>query len=52
MLGWLDALHERTAGMIAGGRVVSIPVVGHMPFFENPAPSFAAALDFLEAPRA
>lgn len=42
---------ERMAGMIAGARVVPIPAAGHMPFFENPAPSFGAALDFLGAAR-
>ena len=42
---------ERLAGMIAGSRVVPIPAAGHMPFFENPAPSFGAALEFLGASR-
>jgi pimeloyl-ACP methyl ester carboxylesterase len=29
--------------------VVEIPDAGHMPFFENPEPSFTAALTFLDA---
>lgn len=40
---------ERTAALIAKARVVRIPESGHMPFFENPEPTFAAALDFLES---
>ena len=41
---------ERTAALITGARVVPIPAAGHMPFFENPEPSFGAALEFLDAP--
>lgn len=40
---------ERTAALIPGARVLRIPESGHMPFFENPEPTFAAALDFLES---
>ncbi len=38
---------EANATLIPQGRVVRIPEAGHMPFFEHPAPTFAAALDFL-----
>lgn len=41
---------ERSAALIPHARVVAIPEAGHMPFFENPAPSFEAALEFLDAP--
>lgn len=34
--------------LIAGARLVVIDSAGHMPFFENPEPTFAAALAFLE----
>jgi pimeloyl-ACP methyl ester carboxylesterase len=40
---------ERSAALIPDARVVAIPEAGHMPFFENPGPSFAAALEFLDA---
>ena len=40
---------EQTSRLIAGARVVPIPAAGHMPFFENPEPTFAAALGFLDA---
>ena len=40
---------ERSAALIPNARVVAIPEAGHMPFFENPAPSFDAALGFLDA---
>ncbi len=39
---------ERTAQLVPGARLAVIPQAGHMPFFENPEPSFAAALDFLD----
>jgi pimeloyl-ACP methyl ester carboxylesterase len=35
-----------SAALIPRARVVAIPEAGHMPFFENPEPTFAAALDF------
>lgn len=38
-----------SAAIIPHARVVAIPDAGHMPFFENPEPSFAAALAFLDA---
>jgi len=38
---------EANATLIPQGRVVRIPEAGHMPFFEHPEPTFAAALDFL-----
>jgi len=38
---------EANAALIANARVVRIPEAGHMPFFEHPEPTFAAALDFL-----
>lgn len=41
---------ERTAALIPGARLVRIPEAGHMPFFENPEPAFAAALGFLDGP--
>ncbi len=41
---------EASATLIAGARVVAIPEAGHMPFFENPEPTFGAALAFLDAP--
>ncbi len=37
-----------SATLIPGARVVAIPGAGHMPFFENPEPTFAAALAFLD----
>ena len=37
-----------SAALIPRARVVAIPEAGHMPFFENPEPTFAAALDFLD----
>jgi proline iminopeptidase len=40
---------ERSARLIPDARLVVIPEAGHMPFFENPAPSFGAALEFLDA---
>jgi proline iminopeptidase len=40
---------ERSAQLIPGARLVVIPEAGHMPFFENPAPSFGAAIEFLDA---
>lgn len=40
---------ERSAALIPNARVVAIPEAGHMPFFENPGPTFAAALEFLDA---
>ena len=43
---------ERSAALMPNARVVAIPEAGHMPFFENPAPSFDAALAFLDAPEA
>jgi len=43
---------ERTATLIPTARVMAIPEAGHMPFFENPEPSFSAALAFLDAPEA
>lgn len=39
---------EQLARLIPGSRLVPIPEAGHMPFFENPEPSFAAALEFLD----
>lgn len=39
-----------TAALVAGARVVEIPGAGHMPFFENPEPSFGAAIAFLDEP--
>lgn len=39
-----------TAALIPGARVVEIPEAGHMPFFENPEPSFSAAIGFLDEP--
>lgn len=41
---------HRSAALIPRARVVEIPEAGHMPFFENPDPSFRAALGFLDAP--
>ena len=41
---------EHSAALIMNARVVAIPEAGHMPFFENPEPTFAAALSFLDAP--
>lgn len=38
-----------TAAQIPGARVVPIAAAGHMPFFEDPEPAFAAALGFLDA---
>lgn len=38
------------AALIPGATVVTIDAAGHMPFFENPEPTFAAALGFLDAP--
>ncbi len=38
---------EASAALIPNARVVRIPEAGHMPFFEHPEPTFAAALDFL-----
>ena len=43
---------ERSAALIPDARAIAIPEAGHMPFFENPAPSFEAALAFLDAPDA
>ncbi|MCE9601332.1 MAG: alpha/beta hydrolase [Gemmatimonadetes bacterium] len=43
---------ERSAALVPHARVVAIPEAGHMPFFENPAPTFDAALAFLDAPDA
>ena len=40
---------ERSAALIPSARVVAIPEAGHMPFFENPEPTFDAALGFLDA---
>lgn len=40
---------ERSAQLIPRARLVVIPEAGHMPFFENPEPSFAAALASLDA---
>lgn len=40
---------ERSAQLIPNARLVVIPEAGHMPFFENPEPTFAAALAFLDA---
>jgi pimeloyl-ACP methyl ester carboxylesterase len=40
---------HHSAALIADARVVEIPDAGHMPFFENPEPSFTAALTFLDA---
>lgn len=39
-----------TARLIPTARVAPIPAAGHMPFFENPEPTFAAALGFLAEP--
>jgi proline iminopeptidase len=39
---------ERSAQLIPRARLVVVPEAGHMPFFENPEPSFAAALAFLD----
>jgi pimeloyl-ACP methyl ester carboxylesterase len=39
----------RSAELIPHARSAIIPEAGHMPFFENPEPSFAAALSFLDA---
>jgi pimeloyl-ACP methyl ester carboxylesterase len=39
---------HRSAALIADARVVEIPDAGHMPFFENPEPSFTTALTFLD----
>ncbi len=39
---------ERSAALIPGARLVRIPESGHMPFFENPEPTFVAALAFLD----
>lgn len=41
---------ERTASLLSDARVVTIAEAGHMPFFENPEPTFKAALDFLAMP--
>lgn len=38
---------ERTASLLGCAQVVPIADAGHMPFFEHPEPTFAAALDFL-----
>lgn len=43
----VDEAH-RSAKLIPDARVTIIPEAGHMPFFENPAPAFAAALAFLD----
>lgn len=43
---------EATARLIPGARVVTVPAAGHMPFFEDPGPTFAAALEFLDRPGA
>lgn len=40
---------DRTAALIPGARVVRIRQAGHMPFLENPQPSFSAALGFVDA---
>ncbi|MCC7002170.1 MAG: alpha/beta hydrolase [Gemmatimonadaceae bacterium] len=40
---------HRSAALIPNARVVEIPEAGHMPFFENPEPSFTAAMAFLDA---
>lgn len=37
-----------TAELIPGARVMPVPEAGHMPFFENSALAFAAALEFLD----
>jgi len=42
----LAEAHE-TARLVAGATVQPIPAAGHMPFFENPEPSFSSALAFL-----
>jgi proline iminopeptidase len=39
---------ERSAALIPGARAVVILEAGHMPFFENPEPTFDAALAFLD----
>ena len=39
----------RTASLVPDARVLPIPKAGHMPFFENPEPTFNAALAFLDA---
>lgn len=41
---------EANAALIPNARLVRIPEAGHLPFFEHPEPTFAAALDFLAAP--
>lgn len=41
---------ERSAALIPHARVVAIPGAGHMPFFENPGPTFEAAIAFLDTP--
>ncbi|MFM8909581.1 MAG: alpha/beta fold hydrolase, partial [Gemmatimonadota bacterium] len=38
---------EANAVLIPQARMVRIPEAGHMPFFEHPEPTFAAALRFL-----
>jgi len=38
---------RKSAALILNARLVEIPEAGHMPFFENPEPTFAAALAFL-----
>ncbi len=38
---------DASAALIPRAEVVRIPEAGHMPFFENPEPTFAAALAFL-----
>lgn len=40
---------EASAAVIPDACVVAIPEAGHMPFFENPAPTFAAAVAALKA---
>lgn len=40
---------DRSASLIPVSHVVRIPEAGHMPFFENPEPTFGAALAFLDA---
>ena len=39
---------HRSMQLIPQSRLEIIPEAGHMPFFENPEPSFAAALAFLD----